>query len=139
MRDEGLGVFFQDLLVQGLSKQHNYADTFADALLETFGLKIVKSMIRRILHRPAAVVTNIIQGFTGLVLPGEMVLVLGRPGSGTTTLLRALANQPRSETNIIGEISYDGIMPAVVSKNHPGQVIFNDEGCASKSMQLPHC
>jgi ATP-binding cassette, subfamily G (WHITE), member 2, PDR len=34
---------------------------------------------------------QILRDFEGLVLPGEMLLVLGRPGSGCSTFLKALA------------------------------------------------
>lgn len=36
---------------------------------------------------------DILKGVEGLVLPGEMLLVLGKPGSGCTTLLKTLAGQ----------------------------------------------
>ena len=52
---------------------------------------------------------QILQGFDGLVPSGEMLLVLGRPGSGCTTLLKTLAGQ--STGLIIDEkarISYGG-------------------------------
>ena len=34
---------------------------------------------------------QILQGFEGLILPGEMLLVLGRTGSGCSTLLKTLS------------------------------------------------
>jgi len=43
----------------------------------------------------------IIQGFSGVVRPGEMLLVLGRPGSGTSTFLRALTNQKRDFIRVL--------------------------------------
>lgn len=36
---------------------------------------------------------TILDGSSGCVKPGEMLLVLGRPGSGCTTLLKMLANK----------------------------------------------
>jgi ATPase subunit of ABC transporter with duplicated ATPase domains len=36
---------------------------------------------------------TILDGSSGCVKPGEMLLVLGRPGSGCTTLLKLLANK----------------------------------------------
>ncbi|KAJ5117299.1 ABC transporter sequence [Penicillium atrosanguineum] len=38
---------------------------------------------------------SILSDSHGCVKPGEMLLVLGRPGSGCTTLLKMLANSPR--------------------------------------------
>jgi ATPase subunit of ABC transporter with duplicated ATPase domains len=42
-------------------------------------------------HKPA--LRTILDGSSGCVKPGEMLLVLGRPGSGCTTLLKLLANK----------------------------------------------
>ncbi|KAJ5167595.1 uncharacterized protein N7482_003189 [Penicillium canariense] len=40
---------------------------------------------------------NLLEGFRGIVNPGEISLVLGRPGSGCSTFLRALANRTSLE------------------------------------------
>ena len=42
-------------------------------------------------HKPG--LRTILDGSSGCVKPGEMLLVLGRPGSGCTTLLKMLANK----------------------------------------------
>ena len=36
---------------------------------------------------------DILKNFRGVAKPGEMVLVLGRPGSGCTSFLKVIANQ----------------------------------------------
>jgi len=36
---------------------------------------------------------DILKNFRGVAKPGEMVLVLGKPGSGCTTFLKVIANQ----------------------------------------------
>lgn len=36
---------------------------------------------------------DLIHDFTGVVRDGEMLLVLGRPGAGCSTLLKALSNK----------------------------------------------
>lgn len=41
--------------------------------------------------------------------PGEMLLVLGRPGSGCSSLLRVLANQRKSFVDVKGTVNYGGI------------------------------
>lgn len=43
--------------------------------------------------RNKASLRTILDGSSGCVKPGEMLLVLGRPGSGCTTLLKMLANK----------------------------------------------
>lgn len=47
----------------------------------------------------------------GCVKPGEMLLVLGRPGSGCTTLLKMLANHRHGYASVTGDVWY-GSMPA---------------------------
>lgn len=40
---------------------------------------------------------------------GEVLLVLGRPGAGCSTLMRALANVPEPFVKIDGDVSYSSI------------------------------
>jgi ABC-type multidrug transport system ATPase subunit len=45
----------------------------------------------------------IVQGVSGCVLPGEMLLVIGPPGSGCSTLMQALAGTlPKNLTMTVG-------------------------------------
>ena len=56
-----------------------------------------------------------------------MLLVLGRPGAGTTTLLKVLANMRAGYTKIEGDVSYGGIDAVTFAKHYRGQVIYNEE------------
>lgn len=80
--------------------------------------------IQNIMHPP---VKDILSGFEGLVRPGEMLLVLGRPGSGCTSLLKVLANQRSSFHAVEGELSYDGITPEYMAKHYRGDVGYSPE------------
>lgn len=62
----------------------------------------------------------------GCVKPGEMLLVLGRPGSGCTTLLNVLANKRRGYSSVTGDVHY-GSMTADEAKKHRGQIVMNTE------------
>jgi ABC-type multidrug transport system ATPase subunit len=75
----------------------------------------------------------IIQGFSGVVRPGEMLLVLAKPGSGASTFLRALTNQPRAYTNIEGDISYAGLPFELARERYRGEILYNDEGKQNSS------
>ncbi|KAL1843554.1 hypothetical protein VTJ49DRAFT_1147 [Mycothermus thermophilus] len=55
-----------------------------------------------------------------------MLLVLGRPGSGCTTLLSVLANRRRGYANIKGCVHY-GAMPAEHADQYRGQIVMNTE------------
>ncbi|KEQ91070.1 hypothetical protein AUEXF2481DRAFT_70340 [Aureobasidium subglaciale EXF-2481] len=72
---------------------------------------------------------TILNGFDGLLKAGEMLLVLGRPGSGCTTLLKTLAGQThdlRFDGN--SRLSYNGLAPDQMMEEHKGEVIYNSEG-----------
>ncbi|KAJ2306332.1 ATP-binding cassette transporter snq2 [Coemansia sp. RSA 2705] len=65
--------------------------------------------------------------FSGLVREGEMLLVLGRPGSGCSTLLRVLGNQRKTYTAIEGRVSYGGLSPEEIEKHFRGEVAYSAE------------
>jgi hypothetical protein len=52
---------------------------------------------------------DIVHNLTGFCKDGEMLLVLGRPGSGCSTLLRVLANQRDSYKAVTGDVMYGGL------------------------------
>ncbi|CAO3625872.1 unnamed protein product [Mucor fragilis] len=70
---------------------------------------------------------TILHDIDGFCKSGEMLLVLGRPGSGTSTLLRVLANMRGSYTSIDGDVSYGGIDAHDFGKHFKGEVCYNEE------------
>lgn len=69
---------------------------------------------------------TILDNSHGCVKPGEMLLVLGRPGSGCTTLLNMIANKRRGYAKIDGDVHY-GSMTAEEAKTYRGQIVMNTE------------
>ncbi|CAK7227035.1 hypothetical protein SEUCBS140593_006442 [Sporothrix eucalyptigena] len=69
---------------------------------------------------------TIINDSYGCVKPGEMLLVLGRPGAGCTTLLSVLANRRRGFASVEGDVFY-GSMAAANAKTYRGQIVMNTE------------
>lgn len=60
--------------------------------------------------RNKAPLKTILDKSSGCVKPGEMLLVLGRPGSGCTTLLKMLANKRKGYVaNHIAEAPYTNL------------------------------
>ena len=49
---------------------------------------------------------NILEGISGQVCPGEMLLVLGRPESGCTSLLKIISNQRDEFQSVRGDVYY---------------------------------
>ncbi|CAE6481289.1 unnamed protein product [Rhizoctonia solani] len=86
-----VGVTFQDLRVTGVGGVKIYVRTFPDAVKEFLlsPLFIAASLLGK---KPSAPKT-ILHSFNGAVRPGEMVLVLGRPGAGCSSFLKTIANQ----------------------------------------------
>ncbi|KAJ2353402.1 ATP-binding cassette transporter snq2, partial [Coemansia erecta] len=70
---------------------------------------------------------------SGVVADGEMLLVLGRPGSGCSTLLRVLGNRRKSYRQIDGAVSYGGLSPEEVDKRYRSQVAY----CAEEDHHYP--
>ena len=65
---------------------------------------------------------------SGVLKPGEMCLVLGCPGAGCTTFLKAISNQREEFAKISGKVSYAGIDADEMAKHYKGEVVYNQEG-----------
>lgn len=70
---------------------------------------------------------NLINDFSGVVRDGEMLLVLGRPGSGCSTFLKAVSNKRESFAGVEGDVSYGGIPASEQIKHYRGEVNYNEE------------
>jgi len=69
---------------------------------------------------------TILDNSYGCVKPGEMLLVLGRPGSGCTTLLSLLANRRAGYKSVTGDVHY-GSMDPKEAEQYRGQIVINTE------------
>ena len=56
-----------------------------------------------------------------------MLLVLGRPGAGCSTFLKALANDRQHFEQVTGEVTYGGIPADKQKKQYRGEVNYNPE------------
>ena len=125
-----VGVVFRNLTVRGSGTTRNYAKTLPDAILGTFGPDLYRLLCRYIpalsfnKHQPLRTLTN---DFTGVVRDGEMMLVLGRPGSGCSTFLKAIANKRDEYASVTGDVSYGGINAQEQQAHYRGEVIYNPE------------
>ncbi|KAK7224447.1 hypothetical protein V2G26_012450 [Clonostachys chloroleuca] len=77
-------------------------------------------------YRKKPPLRTILDNSHGCVKPGEMLLVLGRPGSGCTTLLRQLSNQRHGYTDVSGSVHY-GSLSAQDAGKYRGQIVMNTE------------
>ncbi|KAN0032719.1 hypothetical protein ACTFIV_006639 [Dictyostelium citrinum] len=69
---------------------------------------------------------NILNDVTCFNRDGQMLLVLGRPGAGCSTLLRLISNQRGSYISVDGDIKYGGI-PAKEWERYRGEAIYTPE------------
>ncbi|KII90642.1 hypothetical protein PLICRDRAFT_136999 [Plicaturopsis crispa FD-325 SS-3] len=120
IKDRELGVYFKDLTVTGLGASASYQPTLGSKLNP---MNIVES-IQAQRHPP---IRTILTGFEGVVRPGEMLLVLGRPGSGCSTLLKTLANQRDEYHSVTGDVHYDSLSSAEIAKHYRGDVQYCPE------------
>ena len=125
-----VGVVFKNLTVKGIGSSAVYAKSLPEAILGTFGPDLYKLVCRFIpalnfdKQPPLRTLTN---DFTGVVRDGEMMLVLGRPGSGCTTFLKAIANKRDEYASVTGEVTYGGISAHEQDKHYRGEVNYNAE------------
>ncbi|CAK4006136.1 ABC transporter CDR4 [Lecanosticta acicola] len=71
---------------------------------------------------------QILHSFDGLMKSGELLIVLGRPGSGCSTLLKSLTGQMHGlALDEQSTIHYNGIQQKQMLKEFKGEVIYNQE------------
>lgn len=71
--------------------------------------------------------TNLLHSSSGILKPGEMLLVLGRPGSGCSTVLRAITSKNHTNVSSSGKILYGGFTADEINRKYRGEVVFVDE------------
>ncbi|PSN60602.1 ABC drug exporter AtrF [Corynespora cassiicola Philippines] len=125
-----VGVVWKNLTVKGVGSTATFARTLPDAIVGTFGPDLYKIVTRfapslRIGRKPPT--RTLINDFSGVVKDGEMMLVLGRPGSGCSSFLKAVANSRESYAEVGGEVHYGGIPASEQKKNFRGEVNYNPE------------
>lgn len=95
LKDRKLGVTWKNLTVKGVNSDAAYNEN----VLSQFNF--IQS-IKELRHK--ASLNTILDNSHGCVKPGEMLLVLGRPGSGCTTLLKMLANYRDGYAEVTGDV-----------------------------------
>ena len=120
-----IGVLWDGLTVSGLGGVRSIVQTFPDAFVSFFN---VYGPVKRWLNLgPKGENINILEQFKGVVKPGEMILVLGNPGSGCTTFLKVIANQRFGYTNVAGEVLYGPFDADTFAKRYRGEAVYNQE------------
>ncbi|CAI7567518.1 unnamed protein product [Penicillium pancosmium] len=125
-----IGIVFKNLTVKGVETGASFVRTLPHAVVGTFGPDLYNVICRfapvlRVGKKPP--IRDLIHDFNGAVREGEMMLVLGRPGAGCTTFLKAIANDRGAFAGVDGEVSYGGMSAEDQNRYFRGEVNYNPE------------
>ncbi|KAK8129110.1 abc transporter cdr4 [Apiospora sp. TS-2023a] len=115
-----ISVTFRDLECYGFASSATFQHTVA-----SYALALPRLIGRWISTRRQPDRVQILRDFNGLVKPGEMLLVLGRPGSGCSSFLKVLSGDVHGFS--VGEgvrISYSGVPYDQMHKDFKGESIY---------------
>ena len=125
-----LGCVWKNLVATGTSADIAYQTTFLNAIP-----KLLRDIYTWAKPADEADTFHILKPMEGCLSPGELLVVLGRPGSGCTTLLKSISSNTHGFN--IGKdsvISYSGLSPEEIKKHYRGEVVYNAEA----DIHLPH-
>ncbi|KAH8423667.1 pleiotropic drug resistance family ABC transporter [Aspergillus melleus] len=120
-RQRNAGVAFKDLHVHGFGSPTDYQKDVFNSILGIGGLvrQVVGSGLQKV---------QILNNFNGMVRSGEMLLVLGRPGSGCSTLLKTIAGEMNGiYVHEDSYMNYQGISSKDMQSRFRGEAIFSAE------------
>ncbi|KAL6452961.1 CDR1 Pleiotropic ABC efflux transporter of multiple drugs CDR1 [Candida maltosa Xu316] len=120
-----LGIAYRDLRAYGVANDSDYQPTVTNAIW-----KILVEGFRHLQKDDKSRYFDILKPMDAIMKPGELTVVLGRPGAGCSTLLKTIAAQTYGFH--IGEeskISYDE-----VEKHYHGDVLYS----AETDIHFPH-
>ncbi|OOF91791.1 hypothetical protein ASPCADRAFT_518204 [Aspergillus carbonarius ITEM 5010] len=122
------GVSFRHLSVHGYGRSTAYQKDFLNAFLQV--LDLVGGFINRNDRK-----LQILEDHDGLLRSGEMLLVLGRPGSGVSTLLKTIAGQTKGlSLDDSTAFNYQGISWDMMHRKFRGDVTYQ----AETDVHFPH-
>ncbi|UPK91915.1 hypothetical protein LCI18_002850 [Fusarium solani-melongenae] len=117
-----LGVAFRDLNVFGWGTGAEHQKSVID-----YPLDVVKSLVDLLSPRKKRRV-DILRNFEGVVEEGELLLVLGPPGSGCSTLLKTIAGETAGlEVDPQSYMNFRGIEESHMRTSFRGDVLYNAE------------
>ncbi|KAH6688979.1 ABC-2 type transporter-domain-containing protein [Plectosphaerella plurivora] len=122
------GISFRQLSVHGYGTDTDYQKNVLNVLLQA------PLMVKQYFGNKRREV-RILRDLDGLVNQGEMLLVLGRPGSGVSTLLKTIAGDMESlNLSPDAHINYQGIPGRTMHKKFRGEAVYQ----AETDVHFPH-
>lgn len=115
------GIAFKDLNVYGFGSATDFQKSVGNVFLE------VGTLARRLTGQKNQRV-DILRGLDGVVHSGEMLAVLGPPGSGCSTFLKTVAGDTHGfKVDEGATINYQGIRPNEMQTAFKGEAIYTAE------------
>lgn len=115
------GIAFKNLDVYGYGTDTDFQKTIGNMFVE--GPAMLKKLLGRDKKR-----IDILQDLEGVVNNGEMLCVLGPPGSGCSTLLKTIAGDTYGfHVDNKSTINYQGIRPEQIRNEYRGEAIYTAE------------
>ncbi|EDK37648.2 hypothetical protein PGUG_01746 [Meyerozyma guilliermondii ATCC 6260] len=97
--------------------------------------KLGKDFIRSMRKQDPSIYFDILKNMDAIMKPGEVTVVLGRPGSGCSTLLKTIAAHTYGfHLGEESKITYDGLTMKDIENNFRGDVIYS----AETDVHFPH-
>ena len=118
-----VGIVFKHLTVQGHGVGARLQSDLSTPLFSLHG------WARSLIGRPTrcSPLRTLLNDFSGLLKPGEMLLVLGNPSSGCSTFLKAIGGEIHGFTNLHGEITYGGVPRTTVAERYSSEILYTGE------------
>ncbi|KAL4933792.1 ABC drug exporter AbcA [Aspergillus undulatus] len=117
-----LGVAFGNLNVHGFGSDTDYQKSVGNVWLQALGL------LRKALPGQRQRKIDILHGLDGLVEAGEMLVVLGPPGSGCSTFLKTIAGETHGfYIDKASHLNYQGATAKHIANDFRGEAIYTAE------------
>ncbi|EGW31387.1 drug resistance protein 2 [Spathaspora passalidarum NRRL Y-27907] len=125
-----LGVAYRNLRAYGIANDVDYRSTVSNSLW-----KFLVDSFRKLRPQDESDYFDILKPMDALICPGDITVVLGRPGAGCSTLLKTIAaNTYGFHVDNSSIISYDGLTPKEIQSHFRGDVIYS----AESDVHFPH-
>ncbi|EPQ27577.1 uncharacterized protein PFL1_04715 [Pseudozyma flocculosa PF-1] len=117
-------ILLERVTVQGHRHRPHSLRTVPDAFVEnaTFFATLGGYLTRCFSRRQQ--VDTLLSDITARFDPGEMVFVLGRPGSGTEELLQLLSNRTAGLASVQGRFEFAGVPAQQFARDHPAESLY---------------
>lgn len=125
-----LGVAYKDLRVYGDMAGSDYQSTVSNSIQKALG-----RLVNRFRPENTETSFDILKPMEGLIKPGEVTVVLGRPGAGCSTLLKTISCHTHGfHVDEQSTISYSGLSPNDIKNHLRGQIVY----CAETETHFPN-